>query len=123
VLLTPAATLRSPAAELSDRPVALHGEALNHPLLRYPALLRGRGQFAAKVDLVQRGVEQVWRDVKFVGCVGAEPEDVGGLARSLLETGGFRPQIHTLDREEPLIRTLRSSVLHASGALGSREAR
>ena len=54
MLLTPAATLRSPAAELSDRPVALHGEALNHPLLRYPALLRGRGLFAAKVDLVQR---------------------------------------------------------------------
>ncbi len=54
------------------------GEALNHPLLRYRALLRGRGLFAAKVDLVQRGVEHVRRDVEFVGCVGAEPEDVGG---------------------------------------------
>ena len=54
------------------------GEALNHPLLRYRALLRGRGLFAAKVDLVQRGVERVRRDVEFVGCVGAEPEDVGG---------------------------------------------
>ena len=53
------------------------GEALNHPLLRYRALLRGRGLFAAKVDLVQRGVEHVRRDVEFVGCVGAEPEDVG----------------------------------------------
>ena len=54
--------------------VALHGEALNHPLLRYRALPRGRGLFAAKVDLVQRGDEHVRRDVEFVGCVGAEPE-------------------------------------------------
>ena len=37
------------------------GEALNHPLLRYRALLRGRGLFAATVDLVQRGVEHVRR--------------------------------------------------------------
>jgi hypothetical protein len=44
------------------------GEALNHPLLRYRALLRGRGLFAAKVDLVQRGVEHVRRDVEFVGA-------------------------------------------------------
>jgi hypothetical protein len=51
------------------------GEALNHPLLRYRALLRGRGLFAAKVDLVQREVEHVRRDVEFVGCVGAEPEE------------------------------------------------
>ena len=83
------------------------GEALNHPLLRYRALLRGRGLFAAKVDLVQREDEHVRRDVEFVGT-----EAINGrlehfhasalglrnlakyLARSLLETGGFRPQQH-----------------------------
>jgi hypothetical protein len=54
------------------------GEAQNHPLLRYRALLRGRGLFAVKVDLVQRGVEHIRRDVEIVGCVGAEPEDMGG---------------------------------------------
>ena len=54
------------------------GETLNHPLLRYRALLRGRGLFAANVDLGKRGVEHIRRDVEFVGCVGAEPEDVGG---------------------------------------------
>jgi hypothetical protein len=32
------------------------GQALNHPLLRYRALLRGRGLFTAKVDLAHRGV-------------------------------------------------------------------
>jgi hypothetical protein len=53
------------------------GEALNQSSAAYRALLRGRGLFAAKVDLVQRGVEHVRRDVEFVGCVGAEPEDVG----------------------------------------------
>jgi hypothetical protein len=29
--------------------VALLGEALNHPLLRYRALLRGRGLFEARI--------------------------------------------------------------------------
>jgi len=71
------------------------GEALNHPLLRYRALLRGRGLFAAKVDLVQRGVEHVRRDVEFVGCVGAEPEDVGGqVGRELSQIlSGYLPPL------------------------------
>ena len=56
------------------------GEALNHPLLRYRALLRGL--FAAKVDLVQRGVEHVRRDVEFVGCVGAAPDARAEARRS-----------------------------------------
>ena len=76
------------------------GEALNHPLLRYGALLRGRGLFAAKVDLVQRGVEHVRRDVEFVGCVGAEPEDVAVLAM-LNRAGNGDSTANTPESTEP----------------------
>jgi hypothetical protein len=81
------------------------GEALNHPLLRYRALLRGRGLFAANVDLVQRGVEHVRRDVEFVGCVGAEPVVVGGGKHFLPDRARF--QLELLDE-----RRLTSGVVY-----------
>ena len=83
-------------------------ERPDNPLLRCRALLRGRGLFAARVDIVQRGVEHVRRDVEFVGCVGAEPEDVGGQI-------GQEPGQILSGRLPPIVKSQLRPSIHVKG--------